>query len=78
MTQENTNYFLNNGCIADSLTADLGTKQRFAIPHLSVLNKVDRDIRSDIRDISSTLSSAIGSLDYTKTIGIGELISSIS
>lgn len=78
MNEPNTIYTLNNECIVDSLTADIGVKQPLAVPHLSVLKKVNDDLEKSISCVSSYLSGAIGNLDYSAEIGTGYRISSIT
>jgi hypothetical protein len=51
MNEKYTIYTLNENCIADSLTADLGEKQRLAVPHLSVLNGAFSDITNGRTDV---------------------------
>ena len=62
MEQQNTNYFLNDGCIANSLDTDFKNKQRFAVPHLSVLKKVNNDLFSNLSATSSDITSTVSSL----------------
>lgn len=63
MDDTNTIYMLNDGCIAGSLCADHGNKQRFAVPHLSVLQSVNDGLVDAISGVSSFLSDAIDDIN---------------
>lgn len=78
MEQQNTNYFLNDGCIANSLTTDFGIKKRFAVPHLSVLNKVNNDMVSNLSVTSSDITSTVSSLSSKAYEDMGAMSSEIT
>lgn len=78
MNEPKTIYTLNNECIVDSLTADIGDKQHLAVPHLSVLKKAHDDLSATISSVSSYLSGIIGGTDCSFNIEVGSRISSIA
>jgi len=74
MDDTNTIYMLNDKCIANSLCADLGAKQRFAVPALSVLQTVNDGLVGTISDVSSILSGAIDGI----TADVSAVVSAVA